>query len=171
MFEMGCGGNLGHIDRLQFTCLGLNPRYLYVVIHGSKRCDLLSSCFAKYRLRAQRSVCRFANNTDSCSIAGQYPCNNHIRSYDRLMAGKPHTPLSRRMMTSTAYNTRLCSYEIPMAHKPSKSQSARLSMATTATHTHPMATDAYLTLSMEHNGKDVSLVHAKHSVVDLHCYP
>ena len=75
------------------------------------------------------------------------------------------------MMTLTAYNTRLCSHESPMAQKPSKLQSAHLSTAMMATHTHPMAKDAYLTLSVEQDGKDVSLIHAKHSIVNLHRYP
>ena len=58
-----------------------------------------------------------------------------------------------------------------MNHEPSKLQSALLSTAMTATHTHPMAMDVYLMLSAEHDGKDVPLVHAKHGVVDLQCYP
>ena len=141
-------------------------------------------------------------------------------------------------MTSTPYNTRLCSHASPMTHCPSKSRLAHLSSgykaynphdvrthspygrempilwspwSTTATmchcvtthddldciqhsimlprksngpqtleiavglliysydgytHTHPMAMGAYLTLSVEHNGKDVSSVHAKHSVIN-----
>ena len=57
-----------------------------------------------------------------------------------------------------------------MAHRPSKFQPNRLPTATTTTHTHPMAGDAYLVATMEHDGKDVSLFHAKHSVVNLHRY-
>ena len=60
------------------------------------------------------------------------------------------------------------------AYCPSKSWLAQLAagynayVALTLTLQHE---NAYLTVSVEHDSYNVSLVHAKLSVVNLHCYP
>ena len=120
--------------------------------------NLIDSLSLSIRLRMES--CRQSNSDSNSSLTKSIDINT-----------REARKLSRRMMTLTASNTRLCSHESLMAHKPLRSQLAHLSTAMTATHTHPMATDAYLMLSMEHDGEDVSLVHAKHSVVNSHCYP
>ena len=45
MYGLGSGHDLRRVDKIKSTCPGLNPRFLYIVIHGDMRYKLLLGCF------------------------------------------------------------------------------------------------------------------------------